>query len=133
MQVITLVGAAAVLLFTVGVGTIAHELTHAMVLRAFGVSYEIELFGRGVERTWATVTPCLPSKEVPPWGLRLAAIAPLVLAIPLVLVLVGILPDPLALENLFLTAATVAWFGCALPSPRDFSLFWHAERAIDVR
>ena len=140
MLLIELAGAAGVLLATLLLGLVAHELAHAAVLRALGVPFDVEIFpegedevatGLGVHRAWATVTPRSIPRNVSPGGLRLAALAPFVLATPLVLVLAGVLPDPLAAENVFLSAATVAWFGCALPSPRDFSLFWHAEETID--
>lgn len=135
-----LVGAAGVLLAALGVGTTAHELAHVAVLRALGVPSEVTVFPRrgapaeldhGVSRPLATVTPRAAPGSVTAGKLRLAAIAPLALATPLVLVLLGVLPDPLASGDRFLAAATVGWFGCALPSPQDFSLFWHPERAFD--
>lgn len=137
---IDLLGAAAVLVTTICVGTVAHELTHAMALRALGIPYDLTWLpghespgrlGAGISKTWATVTPMSIPTGVPPNGLRLAAVAPLVLATPLLLVLVGVLPDPVESGDLLLVAATVAWFGCALPSPQDFSMFWYPERAMD--
>lgn len=134
--------AAGVLLATVGVGTVAHELCHAAVLRAFGVPYDVAWgvrgdgagrFGGGLAGTWATVTPRDLPRGLSPWVLRLAALAPFALAAPAVLVPLGVLPDPLAAADPALAAATVAWLGCALPSPRDFSLFWHAADAIADR
>lgn len=139
MEPIVLLGAAVVLLATIGVGIVAHELSHAAVLHAIGIPYEIRWFpgrnadghfGIGVFQSWATVTPRRIPRESPVWGLRLSAIAPLVLASPFALVLVGVVPDPLEVSNVFVAAITVAWFGCALPSPQDFSVFWHAERAL---
>ena len=41
MQGIALVGAGLALLATLGIGLVAHELTHAAVLHAFGVAYDI--------------------------------------------------------------------------------------------
>jgi len=140
MQVIELLGAGVVLALTLGVGTVAHELTHAVALQVLGVEYDVEwlperdivgLFGVGVSRNWATVTP----RSIPPGvstrGLRISAIAPLALAIPIAGVLLGVVPDPMHLDNLAAAAMTVGWFACALPSPQDFSLFWHADQVVD--
>lgn len=127
------------LLATLVVGVLAHELSHALVLRWLGVPFEVEwlpdrggpdpvqagTFGR-----WASVTPRSLPPDLSPWGLRVSALAPLALAAPMALILLGVLPDPVQVGNLPLIAATLAWFGCALPSPQDFSLFFHAEEAI---
>lgn len=138
--VLDLIWAAAVLCATLGVGTVAHELSHVFVLRQLGVRCDVqwlpsrespESLGAGIAQAWATVTPRAVPDGISQRGLRLAAIAPLALATPLLLVLAGVLPDPLATGNIVLAAATVAWFGCALPSPQDFSVFWHPGRAID--
>lgn len=131
--------AAGALLVTVGAGTVAHELSHAAVLRVLGVSCAVSWFSRsdasgtslaGLGGNWATVTPRSIPSGFSPWGLRLAAIAPLALATPALLVLVGVLPDPVGSDDPVLVASTVAWLGCALPSPRDFSVFWYADRAL---
>ena len=120
-------------------GTVAHELAHAVVLRTLGVPFDVEWLPRRGETgttaaaffgRWATVTPRRLPVDLPPRGLRVAALAPLVLATPMALVLLGVLPDPTSTGNLPLVAATIAWFACALPSPQDFSLVWHAEAAI---
>jgi len=127
------------LLLTLGVGTVAHEFAHGLVLRALGVPFDVRWLpdrddtgpaGAGFAGRWATVTPRALPPDLPPWGLRVAALAPLVLALPMALVLVGALPDPTGTDNLPLVVATLTWFGCALPSPQDFSLVWHAEAAI---
>ncbi|PSP36871.1 hypothetical protein BRC66_07920 [Halobacteriales archaeon QH_2_66_30] len=98
MQGIALVGAGLALLATLGIGLVAHELTHAAVLHAFGVPYDIRWFpGRAADDS---------------------------LMVP-----AGVLPDPLA-GPAPVVAATVAWLGCALPSPRDFSLFWGADQVV---
>lgn len=140
LQVGELVGAGILLVVMVGVGTVAHEFTHAAVLHALGVSYDIvwfpdsdgpRPFGIGVYRTWASVTPLSIPETVSDRELRLAAIAPLALATPSVPIILGIIPDPLELGNAFLVVATVAWMGCALPSPQDFALFWHVDRVMD--
>ena len=128
------------LLLTLVVGVVAHELSHALVLRWLGVPFDVEwlpdragpepvragTFGR-----WASVTPRHLPATLPPWGLRISALAPLALAAPMALILLGVLPDPVQTGNAPLVAATLAWFGCALPSPQDFSLFFHAEAAIE--
>jgi hypothetical protein len=137
MQVLEIVGATVVLLGTIGVGFVAHELAHAAVLSLFGIPYEIEWFPtsgtRGfhsaVSKTWATVTPSSISPEVSPWKLRLSAIAPLVLAVPPSLIRFGV--GPLDGTSPLVVPATVGLLGCALPSPQDFSLFWHADRMIE--
>lgn len=139
MQGIELVGAGIIVLVTVAVGMIVHELTHAAVLHSLGVPYDLDWFpesdasgglGAGLLTAWATVTPRRVPGDVPPWGLQLSAIAPLALALPFALVFAGVLPDPVS-NNVFVTAATVAWLGCALPSPQDFSLFWHATAVVN--
>lgn len=134
------IGAGLVLIASVAVGTVAHELSHAFALRAFGIPYGIEwlpakanagLFKVGLSGRLATVTPETTERRLSPWNLRVAAIMPLVLAVPFALALVGVLPSPSPSGNTYLTAAMIGWLACALPSPQDFSLFWYAERAID--
>lgn len=135
-----LVLAGGALLLTLVAGVAAHECSHALVLRGLGVPFEVEwlpdrdgtdsvqagAFGR-----WASVTPRALPADLSPWGLRVSALAPLALATPMALILLGVLPDPIQTGNLPLVAATLAWFGCALPSPQDFSLVWYAEAAIE--
>lgn len=127
------------LFFALTIGVIAHEFSHAMVLRALGVPFDVAWLpdreGRGSMTIgafgrWASVTPRSLPPDLSPWGLRVAALAPFVLATPMALILVGAVPDPIQMGNVPLVAAAIAWFGCALPSPQDFSLFWHAEQAI---
>ena len=131
--------AGGVLLVTLGIGTVAHELAHGLVLRALGVPFDVEWLPDGDGSTqvragflgrWASVTPRRLPPDLSPWGLRFSALAPLALVAPMGLVLAGVLPDPTSTGNLPLVAATIAWFACALPSPQDFSLVWHAEAAI---
>lgn len=143
MTPVEIFGAGVVLIVAVVAGTVAHELSHAAVLRMFDVPSEIEWLpthargDTGVVRAsitggWARVRP----REIPPNRspsvLRIAALAPLLLATPLALVPLGVLPDLLGSENPYLIAATIGWTACALPSPQDFSLVWHAERAVEL-
>lgn len=139
METTALVGAGMVLLLTVGVGIIAHELSHAAVLYLLGIQCDIAIgpdwigagqLGPSSSGTWATVTPREISTETSAWAMRLSSVAPLILVVPFVAVVAGLVPDPLQADSLLLTAWTVGWLACALPSPQDFSVFWHAEQAI---
>jgi len=142
VSVPSLVPAAVCLVVAAAVGVITHELAHALALRLGGVPCRVTVLpkrgdtGRyrlGVRGPLARVTPTRVPADLPPWRLRVAAMAPLCLATPLALSLVGILPDPFAGGSLALQAATIAWLGCAIPSPRDFSLLWYPEAAIATR
>ena len=139
MTPVTVLGAVLVLVATIGIGTVAHELSHALALRAFGVPYETEwlpsrdeglVLGRFVGRS-----PSVRLRNVPhnlsPWCLRIAALMPLLLAVPFALALLGVFPDLLQTGDAPLSAAAIGWLACALPSPADFSLFWYADRVID--
>ena len=135
-----LLGAGLVLIAAVAGGTLAHELSHAVALRACGVAYEFRwlpdtdgagLFRASVVGGWATVRLRGIPRGLSPWQLRVAAVTPLLLSAPLALVLVGVLPDPLRADDAYLSAAVIGWLACALPSPQDFSLFWYADRVID--
>lgn len=134
-----MVGAGGVLLAAVVLGTIAHELSHAAALRTFAVPYVIEWLPArtdvgplraSIVGGWARVRPRRLPPALSPWELRVAALAPLLLATPLVLVPLGVVPDPFETGNSYLIAATLGWTACAIPSPQDFSLVWHAERAL---
>jgi len=135
-----LIGAALILCLTVAAGTVAHELSHALALRVFGVPYRIEwspgtergLLGGWVRGRWASVTPRGPPTAPSPWQLRIAALMPLALAFPPALALAGPVGNPFAAGNLPLQAATIGWLACALPSPQDFSLVWYADRALEA-
>lgn len=131
--------AAGTLLATLVVGLIVHELSHALALRLAGVSYEVTVLPRrdgshgilaAIRRPLATVTPAASSADLSPWQLRAAAMMPLSLLAPLALVIVGLIPDPFAAGNLPLQLATIAWLGCALPSPADFSKLWYPDQAM---
>lgn len=133
-----LFGAGLALAAVVAVGTIVHELSHAFVLHAIGVSYDVEwlpgaddagLVRASITGGWATVRLRGVPDDLAPWKLRLAALVPLVLATPFLLTLIGVLPDLSRAGNPAVSAAAIGWLACALPSPQDFSLFWHADRA----
>ncbi|AQL41525.1 hypothetical protein BV210_01815 [Halorientalis sp. IM1011] len=135
MTPVELVGAALALCASVAAGTVAHEVSHALVLRASGHSCVIRWRpdrddGRLRPRSaLASVTPRVGSTSSPT-AFRLAALAPLVLALPLALALLGVVPDPFQHAPVPVQAALVGWLGCALPSPQDFAVVWYADRAI---
>lgn len=129
------------LLLTVGVGIVAHGLSHAAVLHLLWIQCDIALgpdgagtsrFGATVPRAWATVTLREASSDTPAYVMRLSAIAPLVLGVSFVTVPVGTVPDPLQADGPLLGAVTIGWLACALPSPQDFSVFWHADRSLSL-
>jgi hypothetical protein len=141
MQGVTLIGTGIVLVGTVAVGLIAHELAHALALYRFGVPFEIRWFpGDGRSRqeagrlsgTWASVTPSRIPSAVPAWGIQLSALAPLALTLPVVVLAGGVLPF-LSMDNPYVAAMTVAWLACSIPSPQDFSVFWYADAAVAKR
>lgn len=138
MSPFELLVAAVVLLLTVGVGTVVHELMHATVLRASGVDFEFRWFhgsrvrqlGGGLFGTWASVELTAIPPSLSPWRLRAASLAPLLLTAPLMSIPLGVVSDPFADSNLILQVIVIGWFGCALPSPQDFSLVFHAGEII---
>ncbi|WP_115865650.1 hypothetical protein [Halorussus litoreus] len=67
----------------------------------------------------------------PDWLVRTAAILPVLLALPLALVAVGVLPDPLAADDAVGTALLVAVTACGLPSPADWAVVWHGSELYD--
>lgn len=129
----TVLGAGGVLAVTLLAGILAHESAHAAVLHTFGIRYDVSWLpdrgAAGIDLALVspimTVTPRPGTPRQRHRAVRLAAIAPLALATPLSLVVTGVLPDPIAAGDPFLAAATVGWAACALPSPQDFSVFWH--------
>lgn len=138
MELTQLILAGVVLLVGLGVGTVAHELSHAITLRLLGVDCQIEWLPRRdaagfdlARGALASVTVRTSHHEPDAWRLRVAALMPLTLAIPIPLILLGILPDPVASGDLVLTMATIGWLACGIPSPQDFSLLWYAEAAIE--
>ncbi len=125
-----------VLAASVAVGLIAHEYAHAFVLRLAGVAYTVEYFpdrGDSVVTTlascrWARVNP-RPIGTEPPWVLRVAALMPLALAVPVfVSGLAGTIPFG---DRPVTTVATIGWLACAIPSPQDFSVAFYAHRVLE--
>lgn len=124
--------AGVVLVVTVGVGLIAHEWSHAIVLRLGNVEYDVSYFpehsdgvvGALASYPWAVVEPT-DAPDVTTWVLRLAALAPLALSSPvLVLAMSGIVPD----DSPLVAAFAIGSLACALPSPQDFSVAFYAHR-----
>lgn len=137
MNAFEVLGVVSLLLATIGIGTMVHELTHALILRILGVSYRTQWFPRSktistldVMGPLATVTP-MQVRENQTWGIRFAALAPLVLAAPLLGIAFGFLPDPFEAGNVYGISLTVAWAACTIPSPQDFSLFWYPEQILE--
>lgn len=136
---VELLGTGLALIAAVGAGTIAHELSHVIPLRAFGVSYDLEWLPKN-EATGplrASIAGGLASVQLrgipgglAPWKLRVAAFMPFLLSTPFALALVGLVPDPFQAGNSPLSAAFIGWLACAIPSPKDFSMFWYAERIV---
>ncbi|TMT86572.1 hypothetical protein E2L06_08130 [Haloterrigena sp. H1] len=117
------------------VGLVAHEWTHAAVLRLTGIDYTVSyLPGRSdglvalvTTHPWAAVFP-QPSGDEPAWSLRIAALAPAVLAVPVFgLGLAGYVTT----ETPVVAAAAIGWLACALPSPQDFSVAFYADRLLE--
>lgn len=74
-----------ILLLTVGVGIVAHELSHTAVLDRLGIQCEIDIgpervvsgqFDANSPGTWTAVTPRESSPETSAWAMRLSSIAP---------------------------------------------------------
>ncbi|MFP8954005.1 hypothetical protein ACLI4Z_13710 [Natrialbaceae archaeon A-arb3/5] len=121
------------LVLAVGIGLVAHEWSHAFVLRLARIEYTISYAPTRSDGVidlllacpWAAVQP-RPTRESPIWVLRVAALAPLLLAVP-VFAIGAIGP----IESSFATAISIGWLACALPSPQDFSVVFYAHRVID--
>lgn len=137
-----LVLAAVVLAGTVAVGLVAHELSHVLALRLAGVTCRLEFLPghadsggtelprAGVGGSLATVTPISVPEGVSPWQIRVAAMMPLCLTAPVALALAGVVPDPFVVGSFPLELAAIAWLGCSVPSPQDFSLLWYPGRSL---
>lgn len=125
-----------VLVGAVATGILAHELLHTACLRAAGVPSTLQLgggnsrwLGAGLGAFASVHVERLPA-GVSPWQLRVASLSPLVLTAPLLGIGLGVLPDPFASSNVLAQAALIGWLACALPSPQDFSQFWHADDLV---
>ncbi|WP_226041988.1 hypothetical protein [Natrinema sp. DC36] len=123
------------LALAVAIGLVAHEWAHATVLRLARVEYSVSYFpGRpdGIvalvtTRPWAAVHP-RPTGNESPWALRLAALAPALLAIPAFgLAAAGYVTS----DTPIVAAAAIGWLACALPSPQDFSVAFHVHRLLE--
>lgn len=138
MPPIELLAAAVALLATVSAGVVVHEFAHALTLRAFSVPYRVDVLPGERDGTLrgsamgglASVTPIAVPPDLEPWRLRVAAMAPLALLAPFGLVAAGVVPDPFATGDAVRQAVAVGWLACALPSPSDFALLWHARDAL---
>lgn len=138
----------AVLLATLALGVCAHELLHLVPLRLANASYTVTLLpangGADSSTAWTTLQNAFAGglvrvevTHVPPsapgWAVRIAAILPVALALPLLLVAAGVLPNPLAAGDRVATAALLGATACGLPSPADWSVVWHgADRRRDA-
>lgn len=120
----------------VATGLLAHEWSHAAVLRAADVEYDVEFFpdrGGGLlallaSCPWAQVRPA-PASGDPPWVLRGAALAPASLALPVLAL--GLTGHLTASEWPALSAFAIGWLACAVPSPQDFSVAFYAHVLLD--
>ncbi|ELY57463.1 hypothetical protein [Natronolimnohabitans innermongolicus] len=129
-----LVAAPALAVAVVG-GLIAHELAHAQVLRLFGIDHTISYFPRRTDAEGgllsspplAVVQPH-PTGRESPHALRAAALAPLLLAVP---VFVTGLSGTVPADSPILLAIAVGWLACAIPSPQDFSVVFYAHRVLE--
>ena len=119
----------------VSAGLVIHEACHGLVLRIAGVEYDVTFFpgrhdsplGRLASVPWAVVHPH-PTGQESPVALRLAALAPLIMAVPVLgLALVGFAPTG---ESPVASALVLGWLACALPSPQDFSVSFYAHRLL---
>ncbi|WP_247000787.1 hypothetical protein [Halosolutus gelatinilyticus] len=127
--------AGCVLAVAVVAGLVAHEWSHALLLRLAGVEHTIVYFPRRSDGfvgllascPWAVVRPH-PTGREPPWVLRVTALAPLLLTVPVLGLGVG---GYLTTAQPVLTAAAIGWLACAIPSPQDFSVVFYAHRVLD--
>lgn len=138
MELLGAVHATGLFVGTLVVGVVAHETSHFVALRLAGIPCRVELLptradGRVSPDIWAPlarVRPTPPIGDVAPAHLRVAALMPLWLAAPLVLIFAGVLPDPFASGSVGSRLVLIAWIGCSIPSPQDFALAWYPEQAI---
>ena len=125
------------LFFGVVVGVAVHEIVHAFALRTFGVPCSVALPTEGTSSVGlpiggaiATVTIDELPADVEPWQLRVAAMMPLVLAIPFFVVAVGAGPSTSGVTSSVPGMIAVGMLGCAIPSPADFAIAWRPESVL---
>ncbi|THE66272.1 hypothetical protein D8Y22_03080 [Salinadaptatus halalkaliphilus] len=122
------------LVLAVAVGLVAHEWSHAVVLRLAGIEYTISFApghaggvgGLLASYPWAVVRP-YPTGEESPWVLRVGALAPFVLAVP---VWWGIGVGVVTTDAPLTMAIAIGWLACSIPSPQDFSVAFYADRQL---
>ncbi|WP_135854574.1 hypothetical protein [Halorussus salinus] len=138
-SLVHLLSVGGVLVVTVAVGVCVHELLHVLPLSFTDAEYAVTLFPSDGESAFQNaLTGSLVRVEVtdlpdatPEWLVRGAALAPLALALPLALVAVGVLPNPVATGDQLGTVALLAVTGCGLPSPADWSVVWHGSELAE--
>lgn len=138
MSLLAIVQLSGVLLGALAVGLVAHEFSHLLALGLSDVPCTVEVLpGRtdgsassGLGSPLARVRPTGSLDAVSPTRLRVAALAPLCLAVPLLSIPAGVAPDPFASGTVGSKLVLIAWVGCSIPSPQDFSLAWYPEQAI---
>ena len=117
----------------VSIGLLAHEWAHAGVLHFADVEYTVSVLPNRNRHPltwpasvpWAVVDP-RPTPGTAPLALRAAALAPLLLALPpLVLSFAGFVPS---MDAPISTGFALGWLACAIPSPRDFSVAFYAHK-----
>ena len=125
--------ASTAVVLAVACGLVVHEWSHALVLRLANVEYSLEYFpdrSGGVtalaSTRWAVVRP-RPTGREPAWVLRVAALMPLSLAVPVFGFGAG---GYLSGDDLVVTLAAIGWLACAIPSPQDFSVAFYAHRIL---
>ncbi|RQG97742.1 hypothetical protein [Natrarchaeobius chitinivorans] len=129
------VGAGFGLVFAVGIGLIAHECLHALILRVARIEYTISYFpgrtngllGLLMSCPWASVRPH-PTGQESPWILRVSALAPFALAVP-VFGLVGF--GIVTIDSPLPAALAIGILACSIPSPQDFAVAFYAHRHLE--
>ena len=124
------------LALAVAVGLVAHEWTHALVLRLARIEYTVTYFpgrtdgvvGRLASCPWAVVRP-QPTGREPSIYLRSAALAPLLLAAPVLALGLG---GVVSADSSIVTAFAIGWLACCIPSPQDFSVAFYAHRSLET-
>lgn len=125
------------LALTVVVGLVTHEWMHALTLRLARIDYTITYFpdrtdgvgGLLASCPWAAVHPH-PTGREPALSLRAAALAPVLLAVPVFAVGMhgGVFGVPV--ESPIATAIAIGWLACSIPSPQDFSVVFYAHQVL---